>query len=300
MSNKLDLELKKIKSTGKMGQRNRFELLTTQAIICVIVLLAAVMLKTFGGNLYDATRKGYVDNFEDETKVEEVLETIGDAFGLDTPEGTQNDESSLPRQQNPPSSKLPGFSENEYDNESGIGSDISSGAEDEPGDTDDDFPVSSEDSEKVYVATDLNGQEIAESVGAHVNSIILPVNGRITSPFGMRIHPVSGENRMHGGIDIGGYEGEGIRAAMSGTVSKIGEDDSFGKYVFLKHPNGMETVYAHCSKILVEDGQEIDKGEIIAEVGSTGVSNGPHCHFEVRVGGVRIDPSYLLPVSGNT
>ncbi len=216
LSDRLELDLEKIKGTGRRGKRSRFELLTTQAIICVIALLAAIILKTLGGNLYDTARQNYIAHFEDETRVEEVLETIGDALGISEPDENTKESDPVSQQQSLPTSGFPSLPEN---------------SDSEPSDTSDDFPVSSDRSGTTYVATDANGQKIAESVGAHVNSIIMPVNGRITSAFGLRIHPISGDERMHGGMDIGGYEGETIGAAMAGTVSKIGEDDSFGEYV---------------------------------------------------------------------
>ena len=123
----------------------------------------------------------------------------------------------------------------------------------------------------------------------------LDVTGRITSPFGFRQNPVTKKYHNHGGIDIGqvGY-GANIRAADTGTVTTSGYDSSYGNYVVINHGNGYVTLYAHMSKRLVSKGATVKKGEIIGLTGSTGNSNGPHLHFEVRKNGVRIDPAQFF------
>ncbi len=122
----------------------------------------------------------------------------------------------------------------------------------------------------------------------------LPVDGTISSPFGARVHPVTGEDGYHTGIDIAAKEGTRIAAAYYGTVSDISEDGVSGKYIVLDHGNGLKTFYCHCSEILAEKGAVVRAGETIAFVGATGQVTGPHLHFEVRLGGVRHDPSFVL------
>ena len=121
------------------------------------------------------------------------------------------------------------------------------------------------------------------------------MRGRITSEFGFRQNPVTGKYHNHGGIDIGqvGY-GANIRAADTGTVTTSGYDSSYGNYVVINHGNGYVTLYAHMSKRLVSKGATVKKGEIIGLTGSTGNSNGPHLHFEIRKNGVRIDPTQFF------
>ena len=117
-----------------------------------------------------------------------------------------------------------------------------------------------------------------------------PVHGRISGRYGMRLHPIYGRRMMHTGLDIAAPYGTSIRAALSGRVTFVGWKGGYGKTVIIEHPNGYETLYGHCSKLLVDRGQTVKKGERIAKVGSTGVSNGPHVHFEVRKGGKRTNP----------
>ena len=113
------------------------------------------------------------------------------------------------------------------------------------------------------------------------------VNGTvITSPYGYREHPIQGVVKLHQGLDIGGASfGAPIVAALDGIVSYAGELGSYGNCVMIDHGNGITTLYAHGQKILTEKGKVVKQGDLIMEVGSTGNSTGPHCHFEVRVNG---------------
>ncbi len=119
-------------------------------------------------------------------------------------------------------------------------------------------------------------------------------NGRYTSYFGYRTHPITGEFSFHTGVDIAADSGTKIRAVYNGKVLKIGEDDRAGKYIFLQHDDGFVTFYCHCSEITAEVGAVIRQGETIAKVGSTGWSTGPHLHFEIRKAGIRYNPLYIL------
>jgi len=124
---------------------------------------------------------------------------------------------------------------------------------------------------------------------------ILPANARaiefpVTSPFGWRIHPISGEWKFHAGVDLGYGYGEYIGAIFDGqVVTAANLDDGYGNQVLLYHPTiDAYTRYAHCSAIHVAAGQQVVAGQIIAQVGSTGYSTGPHLHLEyiINVGGV--------------
>ncbi len=124
---------------------------------------------------------------------------------------------------------------------------------------------------------------------------VMPVkNARLTSPFGYRVNPVSGNYGFHTGIDLAVPEGTPISASFYGEVVKTGESDVWGKYVLMRHSDTFETYYCHMSEIYVKEGAVIRQGETIGLVGSTGWSTGPHLHFEVRIDGVRVDPERLL------
>lgn len=122
------------------------------------------------------------------------------------------------------------------------------------------------------------------SRGLPVGELDWPVVGWISSPFGMR------EGRLHEGVDIAVDHGTPIRAAMPGRVSFAGPRGGYGLAVIIDHGDGISTLYAHSSKILVSEGQWVDRGEVIALVGNTGNSRGPHLHMELHVNGVPYDP----------
>jgi len=113
----------------------------------------------------------------------------------------------------------------------------------------------------------------------------------VTSPYGYRIHPVTGKSRFHAGIDIGAAHGTSILAANDGVVIVAGYNSGgYGNYVVINHGGGYTTLYAHCSSLLVSVGQKVSRGQVIARCGSTGMSTGPHIHFEVQVNGTTTNP----------
>lgn len=119
----------------------------------------------------------------------------------------------------------------------------------------------------------------------------IPAGGVITSPFGYRMHPTLNVWKFHSGVDIGGNStGTSIVAASSGTVYSAGWNGGYGKCVIIDHGGGVTTLYGHCSALYVSSGQTVSRGQSIAAVGSTGISNGPHLHFEVRVNGAYQNP----------
>lgn len=131
------------------------------------------------------------------------------------------------------------------------------------------------------------------------DKLLCPIeNGRYTSYFGYRIHPITGERSFHTGLDIAADKGTPIRAALKGKVTRIGEDSRAGKYVFITHSDGFVTFYCHCDEILVEENMNINRGETVAKVGSTGWSTGPHLHFEIRRDGIRLNPLWALEDDG--
>ncbi|WP_338467318.1 M23 family metallopeptidase [Novosphingobium sp. ZN18A2] len=134
---------------------------------------------------------------------------------------------------------------------------------------------------------DGNGAGTAQSY-----SLGMPVaNGHETSPFGMRRHPILGYVRMHDGIDYGAPMGSPIYAVADGVVSFAGRRGGYGNFVKLDNGGGIATGYGHMSRIAVSGGQPVRRGQVIGYVGSTGLSTGPHLHFEVRRNGRPIDPA---------
>ena len=122
----------------------------------------------------------------------------------------------------------------------------------------------------------------------------VPGSQRITSYYGYRIHPVYKTKKFHTGIDIGAGYGLDIVAGGDGVVTMATTNGGYGKCVIINHGSGITTLYGHCSTLLVSVGDKVTKGQTIAKVGSTGVSTGPHLHFEVRVNGSTTDPLQYL------
>jgi len=126
---------------------------------------------------------------------------------------------------------------------------------------------------------------------------IWPIQGRLSSRYGMRIHPVHKKKQFHTGIDISANRGTKIRAAADGIVVFAGNGGSYGKMVVLRHKNGYFTVYAHAHKVLVKKGQYVKQGGHIALVGSTGMATGAHLHFEVKKINKKVDPLSALKMN---
>lgn len=122
-------------------------------------------------------------------------------------------------------------------------------------------------------------------------TFLRPVNGAVTSDFGYRTHPIFKITKFHTGVDISAPMGSPIFASADGEVVFSGWWGGYGKVVIIDHGGGIATLYGHCSSISVATGQKVKKGQFIAKVGSTGLSTGPHCHFEVRKSGSPINPS---------
>lgn len=124
---------------------------------------------------------------------------------------------------------------------------------------------------------------------------IRPAKGRITSRFGYRMSPFCGKREMHKGLDIAAAEGTPILATADGVVAYAGNKGLLGQTVVIDHGHGMSTRYAHCSKILLQKGEIVKRGDVIARIGNTGRSTGSHLHYEVRLNGVQVNPEkYIL------
>ena len=122
-----------------------------------------------------------------------------------------------------------------------------------------------------------------------------PADGEKTSGFGPRVHPIFGTVRQHNGIDLDGDTGDRVRAARSGEVILAGERGGFGNTIVIYHGLGYSTLYGHLSRIEVSEGQNVQSGDRIGAIGSTGWSTGPHLHFELRIDGKAVDPTPFLP-----
>ena len=121
-----------------------------------------------------------------------------------------------------------------------------------------------------------------------------PIPGKNSSGFGYRVHPILNTVKFHYGTDIAANSGDDIYAFADGTVRVAEESDSYGLYIIIDHADGYSTLYAHCSRLYVAEGQQVSLGDKIALVGSTGQATGPHLHFELRSGEQYLNPDYYI------
>jgi len=123
---------------------------------------------------------------------------------------------------------------------------------------------------------------------------ILNGAGHVSSTFGLREDPLEGGIRMHDGVDIAAAEGTPIHAAQAGVVTVVGNAEGYGNHIVIAQAGGANSVYAHAQDVRVVEGQHVRAGDVVATVGSTGRSTGPHLHFEMRQGGAPVDPLRAL------
>lgn len=121
-----------------------------------------------------------------------------------------------------------------------------------------------------------------------------PVEGVLTSEFGLRAAPSNGQEKFHYGVDLGVDDGTVIHCFADGTVTVVGDSSELGKYIMVQHNNGFVSLYGHCSKIMASSGQTVREGDPLAEVGHTGNATGPHLHFELHHDAVYLNPVYYV------
>ncbi|MCI8361345.1 MAG: peptidoglycan DD-metalloendopeptidase family protein [Clostridiales bacterium] len=306
----------------------KLDYLLLQVVACAVLLLAALVIKLAGGGFYAEAREKYIELFEDQTSLSEVMETMAGVFQM-TPTG--DDSSNPPAADGSTSAAGPSGApvsqpagedaaqplesgtqgpENSTSQPPESGGQVTSEDGTEPPAaqpaSSGDPPVAEgggsaalkrgeeEDDVTSYLFDFSQVQTALRTSDSKANTLLAPVSGTVTSHYGYRVHPITGKYAMHGGLDLGAAEGTDIQSAMAGVVKTVAESDSYGKYIVVDHQNGFETWYAHCSKLLASEGEQVRQGDVIARVGQTGYATGPHCHFEVRVQGVKLNPEWLL------
>ena len=169
---------------------------------------------------------------------------------------------------------------------------------------DDKLPIPDISKKKIFheLSKSIHNEKHAPAIAVHnekhthvptpssIGEMVFPLEGRISSRFGLRTDPIHGKHKHHAGLDIAAKTGTPIKAVQAGTVTFSGDRGGYGKMVIIDHGNGLESRYAHCSALNVEKGQFVFAGSEIAAVGSTGRSTGPHLHLEVRQDGKAVDP----------
>ena len=249
-----------VESVKKERKRNFLDMLLDQTIYFVVVLIALFGFKFFGGDAYASFKDDLTRKLNQTTSTDTVLDEV---------EKQEKEDETDPQPSKETAANV------DYENV-------------------DAYAEYSEESAEACVF-DLAEIRTLSSNKLAVNEMCMPIRStNVTSEFGYRTNPITGNYAMHSGIDIGANTGDKIYAALGGTVVKAKESYDYGKFITIDHGDGLVTIYAHCSKLLVEVGERVEKGQVIALAGSTGWSTGPHLHFEIRVNGIRIDPQYYL------
>lgn len=137
------------------------------------------------------------------------------------------------------------------------------------------------------------GGDVASRLEA-LGGLVRPVEGRVSSSFGPRVHPITGEHRAHSGVDVAAPTGTTVRSVAAGTVVRAEEAGGYGLLVEVDHGDGVTTRYAHLSAMDVRPGDVLAAGTPLGDVGSTGMSTGPHLHLELRIDGTAVDPGSLV------
>lgn len=280
--------------SGKKTKTDYFIRLTLlQGVLCLVIIGIVVAVGKMSPSANERMKSDYSGIMSENMSVGQVIEQIGDALKMvflpSSPDGGENAVAALAdvavsgqRVHTP--TEIAGTEVQSYDVTSGETGETVAVAE---------IIYDGTGGEDLDKGEAIKGTSFAPyTISADVR---IPVeNARVTSPFGYRINPVSGNYGFHTGIDLAVAEGTPVSAAFYGKVKECGEDDVWGKYILLEHSDNCETYYCHLSEIYVTEGAVIRQGETVGLVGSTGWSTGPHLHFEVRINGVRVDPEPLL------
>lgn len=236
-----------------------------QSVLCVVLALIAFSVMKTGGDRFESAKQSYRTLFSEDMEREELVETFKSVSGFIFK--PQSDLSKTETTEPTEEASAPTTAPQSTESQDGAGGEDLL------------FP----DKTASFAPLTVSG------------TFCVPVEyTKVTSAFGYRENPVTGEQGFHGGMDLAAPSGTPIYAAFSGQVTTVSYSEVRGNYVILTHGSGLRTVYCHCSEILVEEGANIRGGEVIAKVGSTGQSTGPHLHFEVRLDSVRYNPAWLL------
>ncbi|MDD2362442.1 MAG: M23 family metallopeptidase [Oscillospiraceae bacterium] len=265
-----------------------WQLLAVQSISCVILILVALIFRMIGGSAFTQLRK----SFNDSIMSNSILATF--AALIDSPQpDTSEKETAKTTKGTQTNTTNRAEAHTEATDENAVETDTgteTTAATTNPIDTDDsatggkDISVSPN---RIKYAP--NGASFAK---LKLNRLAAsPLESRkITSYFGYRKNPINREESFHQGLDIAAKTGEQISAMFFGVVKEVGQCSGYGNYIRIFHGNGIEVLYAHCSEILADKDAVIRAGEVVARIGSTGDSTGPHLHIEITLNGVAYDP----------
>lgn len=245
--------------------------LLLQFLICLLLFGIVFALKSTNSEIFTELKKTFSEKLEDNLSLEEAKSVFANITEIKPEETTETENGNEKNSEDAETVYVP------LEEPSLSAEIIASGGKDIKVKSSDDIPSNvSVDSYK------LN------------QKMVLPLKGKTTSEFGVRTHPISGDLRFHAGVDIAAETGTPIYSAFYGEVVEADYDQWNGNYLKIRHDNDIMTVYCHCEKLNVKKGQKIRAGEVVATVGSTGSSTGPHLHFELRINNISYNPEKAL------
>ncbi len=259
-----------------MSRKNKDYLIFTlclQSFVCIIIFALLFILKNSNSSFFSKIQTEFSSKLAENISVDDVkdaVKSISDEVKSDSIEGNNTVVTDSTA------------SETDRDKENLYAEIYSVGG--------DDIAVASKDEVP---------DNVSVSTYSLTKSMIMPVVGNITSKFGVRTHPISGDLRFHAGVDIAADKNTPIYSAFDGEIIVADYDQWNGNYLKISHDNDIMTVYCHCEKLNVKKGDYVNAGDIIGYVGSTGSSTGPHLHFELRIGNVSYDPQIALNTAKN-
>ncbi len=247
-----------------------------QSVICLILFGCIYGLKISNSNIYETLKTDYYDNIDENVLVEEAGPINDESKQVNS---SVNNDKILKSNKSEKVNVL----ETKTITENILSAEISGmGGKD----------YSVRDNKSIPENVSVNNYSLSQNM-------IKPLNGRITSGFGIRNHPITNKLRFHAGVDIAAEEGTPIYSSYDGTVIKSTYDAWNGYYLKIQHENDIMTVYCHCKELKVKKGDNVKAGQLIATVGNTGSSTGPHLHYELRIKNVSYDPEIAFKTAIN-
>ncbi len=270
--------------------------LAVQCIACAVLVLLALLLRAAGGEAFAELRR----RFNDGVARNELLSALAALWDGD-PESAV---SGVLREQNDGISDVPDSSVPESSVPSNDGGASSDGGTSGNGETPDgtasgsDAPSAASAPPSAAQTAGLSPPAGATAVALTVRGLPVPPlpNGTLTSGYGYRTDPLTGARAFHRGVDIAAPEGTPVAAMLFGRVAAVGESGSLGRFIRIDHGDGVEVLYAHCSRVLAAEGAVVRAGETVALVGSTGRSTGAHLHVQISAAGTVFGPARLVPL----
>lgn len=281
----------KIKGREKSEDKNRYEKgFFIRCAVCLLILLISYFVSESNSAVFDGAKSYIANVLEESTDIKKTGKQISDTYMKIM---TKFGKETVPVDKFT-GDKAPLASNNEHDllilNAKATGSE--SETFENGGKTDETGSANNSGGENVNIGN-ASGEISKKDEPFKFRS---PAKGIVSSPYGMRTHPVTGGEKVHNGIDIAGAKGETVISAAPGVILKTGRDEFNGNYVFVDHKNGFQTSYAHLDKVFVIKGEEVDSNTKIGEMGDTGLATGVNLHFEIKFKGEKVNPEDYVTV----